>query len=234
MLFMRIVLCLALFAPCVGLAQGAEDAPAVAPSDPSALPPPPLVPAAEPSETEPAEAELSPHELETEPPPGSGFSMGRATFEFLGGGLGGASVGFVSLLLGVVVFSPICDSEGCIAPILLTGIVGATFGVPLGVYGAGKLLDGKGGYWPAFLGTLVGGGLGLTVALLSQSDDVAAGVAVTAGPVLGAIVGYELSHASAQSPAALLPQQSGEGLLVIPTLGLTPRGGIVGGLSGRF
>jgi hypothetical protein len=154
-------------------------------------------------------------------------------FEFLGGGVGGASVGFLGLLLGAAVFSPLCDGEECIVPILLTGIVGATFGVPLGVYGAGTLLKGQGGFWPAFLGTVVGGGLGLTVALLSADEEVAPVIAMSAGPVIGAIIGYELSHAG-QASAALRPQQSGMGLMIFPSLGLTLKGGIVGGLSGRF
>ena len=230
MLLPRIVLCLALFAPCVGLAQGSESAPA---ADPSALPPPPLVPATEPAEASPPEGELFPHELETEQPPGTGFSASRAMLEFLGGGVGGASVGFLGLLLGAAVFSPLCDGEECIVPILLTGIVGATFGVPLGVYGAGTLLKGQGRFWAAFLGTLVGGGLGLTVALLTESEDVSPAIALSAGPIIGAIVGYELSHAG-QSSAAPRPQQSGVGLMVFPSLGLTLKGGIVGGLSGRF
>jgi hypothetical protein len=159
--------------------------------------------------------------------------MSRAMLELLGGGIGGASLGFLSLLLGTVVVSPICDGDECIAAILLTGIVGATFGVPLGVYGAGMLQNGRGRYWPTFLGTVVGGGLGIAAALLSQ-DELATGIALSAGPVIGALVAYEISHAYAEPEATLTSQQSGSGLQVFPALGLTLTGGIVGGLSGRF
>lgn len=215
----RILLCLVLLAPFAGLAQGPGEAPA--PPEAEALPPPPLVPASEAPEAEPAEGELFPHQYVSTQEPGTPFSPTRGVFEFIGGGIMGAGVGFLSLLLGAAVFAPTCDSdELCIIPIFLTGAVGATFGVPLGVYGAARLQGGQGRYWPAFLGTVVGAGLGILTSVVSGSET-ATVVSMTAGPVIGAIVGYELSHAHVQSRLA-------------PALGLSLTGGVSVGLSGRF
>jgi hypothetical protein len=218
----RILLCLFLLAPFAGLAQGSGEAPAPAatPPESEALPPPPLVPAAEAPEDEPAEGEIIPREYGTAQEPGKPFTVGRGVFEFIGGGVMGAGVGFLSLLLGAAVFAPTCDSDSCIIPIFLTGAMGASFGIPLGVYGAGRLQGGQGRYWPAFLGTIVGAGLGALTSVISNNETATA-VSLTAGPVLGAIVGYELSHSYVQRR-------------LTPTLGLSLTGGVVAGLSGRF
>jgi hypothetical protein len=234
MVLARTVLLLVLLAPCVGRAQSSEGPPSPGPADASELPSPPLVPAPEPTpQAEPPAGEVFPREPEAAAPAKGSFSVGRAMLEVLGGGAGGATVGFLSLLLGGLVFSPLCDTDECLGPILITGIVGTTFGVPLGVYGAGKLAGGKGKYWPAFVGTIMGGGLGLAAALLSQ-DEAGTAIGLTAGPVIGAVIGYELSHSLESAPAAVTPQGSSPGLMIFPTFGLTLTGGVVGGLSGRF
>jgi hypothetical protein len=221
MLLPRMLLCLALFAPYAGLAQGSTETPASAPSQPEALPPPPLITAPEGPEAEPPEGELFPHELESTRAPGEPFSVGRGVTEFLGGGVAGAGIGFLGLLLGAAVFVPSCGDDGaCIVPIFLLGSTAAAFGVPLGVYGAAKFWGGQGSYWPTFLGTVVGAGLGILVAVAVQNET-AAMVTMTTAPIIGAMVGYELSHAHVQPS-------------VSPALGLTLTGGVVAGLSGRF
>lgn len=184
------------------------------------LPPPPLLPAPEDSEAPPPEGELFPHEYESTQPPGEPFSVGRGVLEFVGGGLAGAGVGLLGLLVGAAVFAPTCDSDSCIIPIFLTGMVGAAFGTPIGVYGAAKLLGGQGRYWPSFLGTVLGAGVGALAAAVAQNETATA-VSLATGPIIGAIVGYELSHAYVQRR-------------VVPTLGLSLTGGVVAGLSGRF
>ena len=224
----RILLCLVLLAPLVGLAQGSGEAAVSAPPESEVLPPPPLVPAPEASQAEPAEeaapaeGELFPHEYGSTRKPGKPFTVGRGVFEFVGGGVMGAGVGFVSLLLGAAVFSPICgnDAYACLIPVFLTGAVGAVFGASLGVYGAGKLLGAEGRYWPSFLGTLAGAALGIVGAVAAQNETATA-LSLTVGPVLGAIVGYELSHAYGQRG-------------VLPSVGVTLTGDVTVGLSGRF
>jgi hypothetical protein len=221
MLLPRMLLCLALFAPYAGLAQGSTEAPAPAPSQPEPLPPPPLITAPEDPEAAPPEGELFPHEFESTRTAGEPFSVGRGVFEFVGGGVAGAGIGFLGLLLGAAVFVPGCnDDDDCIVPIFLLGSTAAAFGVPLGVYGAAKLWDGEGSYWAAFLGTVVGTGLAILVSVAAQ-DSGAAAVSLTTAPIIGAMVGYELSHAYVQPS-------------VSPMLGRTLTGGVVAGISARF
>lgn len=227
----RIVLCLALLLSGVGLAQTPESEPASAPTE--ALPPPPLVTAPEQAETPPPEGELIPREYEPAESPGSEFSASRAILEVLGGGAVGAGMAVVGGIFGGLAFSGACAGEGCLGVIVISGIVGATFGVPLGVYGAGRLLDGQGSYWASFLGTVAGASVGTMVALAGQGEA-AQVVGLTFGPLLGAILGYEFSHASKRSAPEPLPRQSGTGFEFHPAIGVTPGGGLFGSLSGRF
>jgi hypothetical protein len=57
-----------------------------------------------------------------------------------------------------------------------------------------------------------------------------------AGPLLGSVVGFELSHAlnSGRRGSSRIESSSGPGLRVAPVAGMTPRGGFLGGLSGSF
>ncbi|MDY7231974.1 hypothetical protein [Hyalangium rubrum] len=229
MLLTRIVLCLALLAPCVGLAQAPEGEPSPAPTE--ALPPPPLLPAPEQPEESPPEGELIPREYELNGPLKQSFSASRAMLELIGGGAVGAGMAIAGGIFGGLVFSASCEDLDCLGVVFVSGLVGATFGVPLGVYGAGRLMDGRGQYWPTFLGTLVGAGLGLAGGLASQ-NEAALVVGLTFGPVLGAMVGYELSHAY-QQPAPR-PARFETGFQLHPAVGFTPGGGLLGSLSGRF
>lgn len=231
MILTRIVLCLALLAPCVGLAQAPEEEPSSAPTE--ALPPPPLLPAPEQPEESPPEGELIPREYELKGPRGEGFSASRAMLELIGGGAVGAGMAIAGGIFGGLVFSASCEGEDCLGVVLVSGLVGATFGVPLGVYGAGRLMGGRGQFWPSFLGTLVGAGLGLVGGLASQ-NDAAQVVGLTFGPVLGAIVGYELSHTYQRSDSGPRPARFETRFQFQPAIGLTPGGGLLGSFSGRF
>lgn len=219
----RTLLCLALLVPYVGLAQESNEAPAPEPSESSEaqpLPPPPLLPAPAGPEAEPPEGELFAHEFEPAEQPGAPFTVGRGALEVLGGAVAGTGVGLAALLLTAAAIAPICDSDSCLLTIWLAGATGAMFAIPLGVSVAGGLMDGRGGYWPTLLGTMLGTGLGIAAAVAAENGTATA-VSLTAGPLLGAVVAYELSHTYAQRS-------------VSPTLGLSPAGGVVLGLSGRF
>lgn len=223
MVLPRMLLCLALLVPYVGLAQESNGAPASSASsasEPHPLAPPPLLPAPEGPEAEPPEGELFPHEFEDEPSSGAPFTASRGALEILGGGVAGSGLGLVGMLLTAAAIAPSCSSDSCILTIYLVGATAAVFGIPLGVYIAGRLMDGRGGYWATLLGTVIGTGLGIAAAVAAQ-EDAATAIGLTAGPLLGAVLAYELSHAYSQRA-------------VSPTLGLSLTGGVVVGLSGRF
>jgi hypothetical protein len=214
MILPRILLCLALLVPYAGLAQESNEAPVSSTSEPQPLPPPPLLPSPEGPEAEPPKGELFPRELEREERPAAPFSMGRGAAEILGGVAGGG-LGVVAMLVTVAAIDPSCA--------LTVALVGATtglFGIPLGVYIAGRLMDGRGSYWATLLGMVVGTTLGIAGAAAAQQGAVSF-ISLTVGPLLGSVLGYELSHVYSQRA-------------VSPTVGLSLTGGVVVGLSGRF
>ncbi|MDC0709937.1 hypothetical protein POL68_15795 [Stigmatella sp. ncwal1] len=235
MSLLRIALGLALLAPCVGLAQPA-DAPALSsPTNPDTLPPPPLVSAPKEAEEPRPSAVLFPHRLEPAQPQGPGLIASRLMLELLAGAAGGVGIGAVSFLVGASVISGACngDSLDCFVPLFMMGGAGALIGVPLGVYGAGKLMKGRGQFWPTLIGTVAGAGLGLVSALASQ-DGTAFILGLSAGPVLGALAGYEISHWVPRFPTSPSRGLPGRGVSMLPALLATPGGGLLGGLSGRF
>ncbi|ADO74368.1 hypothetical protein [Stigmatella aurantiaca] len=235
MFLLRIALGLALMAPCLGLAQPA-DAPALSPpTNPDTLPPPPLVSAPKEPEAPHPPAVLFPHQWKPSEPQGPGLVAGRLMLELLAGAAGGAGMGAVSFLVGASVISGACDGDSldCFVPLFMMGGAGALIGVPLGVYGAGKLMKGRGQFWPTLIGTVAGAGLGLAGALASQNGT-ALILGLSAGPVVGAIVGYEISHLVPGFPTRPGTVRPGLGLSMLPSFAATPGGGVLGGLSGRF
>lgn len=236
MFLLRLALGLALLAPCVGLAQP-SDAPAPpAPVELEELTPPPLVSAPEEPEA-PARptAALFPRRREPEPPHGPGLVVGRVMLELLAGAVSGAGIGAVSVLAGASLISNACnndDSLDCIVPLVMVGGAGALLGVPLGVTGAGKVLHGRGQFWPTLIGTVAGAGAGLVGGLASGSDAMLI-VGLSAGPLVGAILGYELSHLVTWFPG-VKRSNAQAGVSIVPSLAALPKGGVLGGLSGRF
>jgi hypothetical protein len=196
---------------------------------PAETPPPPLVPAPAAPQEEPSEeppwGEIIPRE-----PRRDSWWGGRMALELLGGSL----LGFVGFVPGayVMINGDIHGNETQFGVGLsLTGI-GLTAGATFGVVGAASLLGGEG----RFLPTLAGSGLGLVggmLAALALGPQIgeAAFLALIMGPPIGALIGYEYSHAKAlesgPAPTASAPR-------VMPLVTVTPRGGILGGLVGRF
>jgi hypothetical protein len=236
MFLLRLALGLALLAPCVGLAQPSDVPAPSAPAEAEALTPPPLVSAPQEPGDAPPPAALFPRRLEPTPPRGPGLLAGRLMLELLAGAVGGAGIGAAGVLVGASLISNACnndDSLDCIVPLVMVGGAGALLGVPLGVYGAGNLLQGRGQFWPALIGTVAGAGAGL-VGGLASGNDAALIIGLSAGPVLGAILGYELSHSVSWIPGVKRPGRTQAHLSVLPSLAAVPGGGVLGGLTGRF
>jgi hypothetical protein len=234
----RLALLLCLLLPFSGLAQ--------APAPPEELPPPvtlpPLIPApAEPLEPPDSDApskgtpqgELISREWRAERD--SSPAVPRILLEVLGGTLGG-TLGILpgGLLLVSGLCFEVCDDGAESRAILglalsLAGIVGGT---AVGIVGAGSLLQGQGSYWPTAGGVATGLLAGVLVGIaVASSAEEAALIPAIVGPLLGGIIGYEISHSSAFERRYL---SQASGTRVVPVVSILPRGGVLGGLAGRF
>jgi hypothetical protein len=246
----RIVLCLALMTATVSFAQAAADAPLAEPQDaaPAQSPEPgpemeqsPEQPAAAPAQapSEPAapQAEPIPFRYRPKPPPPPDFIVPRIFAEAFGGVLGGVGMGIAGLLAGAEAIgsSDCSNGEVCFALLALITIPATFVGIPLGVQYAGHGMGGQGDFLPTLGGTVLGTGVGVILGMQSEGKGGLA-VGLILGPILGSIVGYELSSAiNGQRAYALgTASSSHSGPRVLPVVGVTPRGGPLGGLSGSF
>lgn len=146
-----------------------------------------------------------------------------------GGLLGGGVVGFA------VAQAVTCGVDDCMDGLGYVGaamVAGIAITAPLGVYFGGNMVGGEGLFLPALAGSLVSGGMtALALASMSRSISPAGVLVLAVSPLVGSIIGYEVSHVfvnrSRRSEAA-------KGVQVLPTAGVTPSGAGVLGLAGRF
>jgi hypothetical protein len=244
----RLVLCLALLASSVGFAQAPDRAAPPAPS----LSPPPLVPAPsapplvpvpeEPAAPEVPEAPVPEGEIiprsDLELLPGSPrFAPGRVALEAVGGVVGGVGLGLGAVfgIAGLFAISVGCD-EACAVVASLLALPAIAIGIPLGVSLAGGLMEGQGRFLPALGGMFAG--VGATLLVGASNNEAVTTLAALTLPVAGAVIGYELSHSVG---SRTLEEDEGSrggyarsSFQVVPVLGVTARGGFLGGLSGRF
>ncbi|MDC0707236.1 hypothetical protein POL68_02020 [Stigmatella sp. ncwal1] len=224
----RIVLCTLLALPTLGRAQ-TGDAPVASP-EPS---PPPLVTSPPDTQAPPSVGEIIPRDLEDERPRRPYLIVPRILLSSLAGTVAGAGGTFLGFLVGSGIndcdlFDDVCGDKTLYAYGIPTLIAAGSLS-SLAVYGVGSLLDGRGSFLPTLLGGFVGAG-----ASIAFQDLAGYGVILLIAPLsaVGAILGYEISGALWEP--APLPQQARSSLQVLPVLGLTPDGGVLGGLTGRF
>ena len=224
-LFPRIVLSLVLITASVSFAQAPADAPIAGPQEEAPSEPPTpqdeLIP-------------VRPRSMQEVPP---NPILPRIFVEAFGGVLGGVGMGIVGLLAAASALedTDCSGGDGCLAVMVVIAVPAAFVGIPLGVQTAGQSMGGRGDFIPALGGTLLGTGAGFIIGLRSESTGGLV-ASLIVGPILGAIVGYELSSSINERrgyiPAAAA--SSSPGLRVVPVAGVTPRGGLLGGLSGSF
>jgi hypothetical protein len=212
---------------CAATASYAQPADAGAPpSDAPTLPP--LLTA--PAESEaPPQGELVPQrrvtELEEDYPAGRFLaSVGVGTAATLVG----AAVGVV-LLVSLTDCSPFegdCSEAVTLAPIVLSG---GLFGTSA-VFAIGHLTNGRGTMKETFFGGAMGTGASLLLYGLTDGEGI---LLMPLPPVIGAAIGYAVSNSAERSKLELARTASG-GLQLMPVVGRTPEGGILGGLVGRF
>ncbi len=156
----------------------------------------------------------------------------RVAGETLGGALIGGSGLALGLLGGVLLSDAVtCGFDDCRTGQHLTAgtsALGLGLGAASGVYLAGSLMDARGRLLPTMLGGLIGAGAPLAVIGLTGTKLEGAPLVVgLALPVVGAILGYELSE---PGPA---PRYGARQPLLLPLVGWAPGGGAIG-LAGRF
>ncbi len=229
-----------LLLPLQGLAQAQPSG--EAPLAP--VTPPPLLPA--PGAPEPEEAPDAPEDSEDQPEgeiipseergsTRSGSSSARIPVQLLLGTVGGV-VGFIpGAIMGL---ESLCFNESCSGDAnrlylgLGLALLGMTAGSSIAIHQVGYWLGGHGRFWPTVGGVVLGmlGGILVGVAVGSATDGT--GLLLTfLGPPVGGVIAYELSHSGGRSLDTewrpLEPRVS-------PLLTVSPRGGFIGGLVGRF
>jgi hypothetical protein len=218
----RFVVLLAVLVPFLGQAQDST-----APGD-SPLAPPPLVSAPQGTAPErPRSARLlTPEDEEAFP---RVTRLGVEWSAALVGAVAGAYLGGVS----GEHLNPMLDQRSYMG----LGLVGGTLGMSIAVYGAGTLMDARGGFFSTLLGGMVGGALpalayysGL-LTLRTPNEATLLGLLGLVG-LAGPVVAYELSHAATPDPRLRLSRAS-TGPRVVPVLAASAEGGTLG-LAGQF
>ncbi|MFP2925243.1 hypothetical protein ACLESO_08495 [Pyxidicoccus sp. 3LG] len=123
----------------------------------------------------------------------------------------------------------------CILTSFLVTFLSVSGTAPVGAWAVGSLLGGEGKLWAAYLGSAMGMGLGVvgTMPTLAFGNGVILAVAGPIGAVVGAAIGYEVSHRMSLRRTTLSGART-PALRMTPVLGATPRGSLVGGMMGRF
>ncbi len=141
--------------------------------------------------------------------------------------LGGAAVGGTLLILsGCSPFEGGCSEALMLAPMVLGGWAASS----MSVYGIGHWLNGRGKLKPTLIGGAVGAGLSVMLYAMTDGEAV---YAMPLPPAMGAAIGYELSNSYERSRLEQASTAS-VGLQLMPVVGRTREGGVLGGLVGRF
>lgn len=241
-----LVLCLTLLVPGLGSAQSAEEWTPYTPPAEETVPPPPLVPAEEPLPAPPLPAAQAPTETlpkgEIIPRQrlGPRGEEDRGSLRLVLTPWSGVIMGMAGVIVGIVptaiVGAPLCaavdDKRACSVAIGTALSVSYAVGVTLGVSIVGRMTGGEGDGLMTFYAAVAGAAVGAGIGVATQSTaGLVLGLALV--PVLFAATAYELSHHMAmQSVGMELQARSRFG--VMPVVGVTPRGGLLGGLAGRF
>jgi hypothetical protein len=150
------------------------------------------------------------------------------------GSLAAAGGGIVGFLGGLILAD--CNLEGCSGDsdflITVPTVLGVGLSSSLTVYGLGESMNGDGYLVAALLGGMLGAGAGVAMA---YSGDGTTGVLLT--PVLsavGAVIAYEVSSIDREPEPIQAPEDPYLNLRLTPVFGMTPKGGVLGGLVGQF
>ncbi|MCY1035066.1 GlsB/YeaQ/YmgE family stress response membrane protein [Corallococcus sp. BB11-1] len=229
-------------------AQEAPAEPATAPT--RGLTPPPLVGAEAEDVPAPPDAE-SPEDapsgsrpsvtagaLPDARPPPSKDPVPRVAVEALGGAAGGVVGATVLGSFGYLLGSATVGCDECLVMAVAGAAAGALIGIPVGTYAGGRFMNGRGRLGPTVAGSMVGWGATLLGISLVNSGGADAPPAVNAAlfilPVVGASVGYELTHSSTlRAEEAARQPHAPQGVRLMPVATYGAKGPHLG-LLGSF
>jgi hypothetical protein len=156
------------------------------------------------------------------------------------GELGGLIVSlFLSYPLHANVFCVFALDDDCapgstqrgFAVVLASMSVGET----LGVFLSGTLSGGQGQLLPTIGGAALGTGTGLLFAAANRrAESAPLLISALVAPTVGAILGYEVSAAFSSTDEPEPPLRPESSLRLIPVMGSSPGGGLIGGVAGHF
>ncbi len=151
------------------------------------------------------------------------------------GSFTGLLLGLVGTVPGIFIIAQEIDCDGCGIDAAtevgaLLGITGMSVGAALGVKLIGSLFDGEGRYLHTVLGAGLGAGAGIRAALALSKTEGLWAIPLITSTVLGAVIGYELSNSNEHDRMAA----EARSVTVLPSMVVSPSGGIVAGLVGRF
>ncbi|RKG93070.1 GlsB/YeaQ/YmgE family stress response membrane protein [Corallococcus terminator] len=228
-------------------AQEAPAEPATAPT--GSLTPPPLVGAAEEDVPPPpditsqgdvssgARPSVTAGALPDARPPPSKDPVPRVAVEVLGGASGGVVGATVLGSFGYLLGSATVGCDECLVMAVAGAAAGALIGIPVGTYAGGRFMNGRGRLGPTVAGSMVGWGATLLGISLVNSGGSDAPPAVNAAlfilPVVGASVGYELTHSSAMRVEEASRQSRSQGVTLMPVATYGAKGPHLG-LLGSF
>lgn len=112
----------------------------------------------------------------------------------LGGALFGVALGGAAGLISARLFAGASDGWGDLIAAIIGAMIGYTIGVSLGVYVIGNQLGGRGGYWRALLGGVIGAVLVLLAAepLRLNQNTAVLQTFLIALPPIGATLGFNM------------------------------------------
>ena len=112
----------------------------------------------------------------------------------LGGALFGVALGGAAGLISARLFAGASDGWGDLIAAIIGAMIGYTIGVSLGVYLIGNQLGGRGGYWRALLGGVIGAVLVLLAAepLHLNQNTAVLQTFLIALPPIGATLGFNM------------------------------------------
>ncbi|NTX08392.1 hypothetical protein [Myxococcus sp. CA040A] len=198
---------------------------------PTTVQAPPLI--AAPDDVEPAPFVPQRPPLAEAPEKAGVSTVPRVMIETVAGGLGMVGGGVLALLGGTLVGDCAFIDEDCALPIV-AGFAGMALGSAMGTYAAGSVMRGRGSLLATVVGGLAGTGAGALGFFANEGADAFGIITLLALPPIGAMLGYELSRSEPPAVSRFSQTRSQGAPLPTFTFRVTPHGGLMGGVAGRF